>query len=261
MGQQAFNGNGNYVIDVDAALISQNAAGNYSTIYWRIYVMAPYGGYWASANMGNQGSASANTGLLWSDPNMAYDFRSGTQWLIMQGTFNVPHRADGTAEYSIAGGLTLYALGHAEAGTGTRSLPRINNATVPGAPTPVGADFPTQTSIRYRFVGTTDGGSAIQEWQIGYGLDPSNPQFFTGSGGNTTVGALQPAKTYYFWARGRNAVGWGPWSVRTALRTIAGARIKVGGVWKEAIPYVKVGGVWKLAQPYTKVSGTWKKSS
>lgn len=261
MGQQAFPGVSRYVIDVDAAMISQNVPGNYSTIYWRIYVMASYGGHWASTNMGNSGSASSNVGGLWSNGNMAYDFRSGTQWLIAEGTFNVGHRSDGNAEYQVSGALNLYALGYAEATTGVRSLPRINRATVPGAPTSLGADQATQTSIRYRFAGTTDGGSGILEWQIGYGIDPGTAQFFTGSGGNTTIGGLSPGKTWYFWSRGRNAVGWGPWSGRASTRTIAGARVKVGGVWKEAIPYVKVGGVWKLAQPFVKVSGTWKKSS
>jgi len=80
------------------------------------------------------------------------------------------------------------------------------------------------------------------------------------SNGTSVIGALQPGTTYYFWARGRNAKGWGPWSARSTGRTIAGARVKQNGVWKDAIPYVKVNGVWKLARPYSKVNGTWKKS-
>ena len=34
--------------------------------------------------------------------------------------------------------------------------------------------------------------------------------------------------------------------------------IKVGGIWKQAIPYIKVGGVWKQANFKIKISGEWK---
>lgn len=36
------------------------------------------------------------------------------------------------------------------------------------------------------------------------------------------------------------------------------ARIKINGIWKQAIPWVKVNGVWKQAIPFVKVNGTWK---
>lgn len=36
-------------------------------------------------------------------------------------------------------------------------------------------------------------------------------------------------------------------------------KVKVGGVWKDALPKVKVSGVWKdVAQKYVKVNGVWK---
>jgi hypothetical protein len=37
-----------------------------------------------------------------------------------------------------------------------------------------------------------------------------------------------------------------------------GFRVKVGGVWKVAVPYVKVGGTWKQAIAYGKVGTAWK---
>lgn len=36
-------------------------------------------------------------------------------------------------------------------------------------------------------------------------------------------------------------------------------RIKLGGTWYRAIPYIKINGVWKQAVPYVKVNGSWKK--
>lgn len=35
-------------------------------------------------------------------------------------------------------------------------------------------------------------------------------------------------------------------------------KVRVNGVWKDAIPYVRVNGTWKEAVPYIRVNGTWK---
>jgi len=264
---QTFSGNGNYYLEVYSYVQSQNTSGNYSTIYYRVRVYKTNGGgFWASTNMGNTGYADSNlpgNPDLWSNNNLSYDFRNGANtgnWTFAEGVFRVYHRADGNAEYYVNAGMTLYALGSASVATGTRALPRINTARTPAAPTPLSLETLSQTAIRYRFSGNSNGGSAILEWQIGYGTNPSTPQFYTGSNGTTDVGALAPGTTFYFWSRGRNSVGWGSWSSRMSARTLAGARVKVKGVWKEAVPYVKVAGKWKLAQPYVRKSGVWKQT-
>ncbi|UDL16368.1 minor tail protein [Microbacterium phage Zooman] len=96
----------------------------------------------------------------------------------------------------------------------------IGRATVPGAPTPVAVDQATANSLRYRFSGTTDGGSPIREWQIGYGTNPSTVQYTVASSGTSTIGNLSEHTTWYFWSRGRNDVGWGPWSARSQGNTL-----------------------------------------
>jgi hypothetical protein len=263
---QTFSGNGNYYLEVYAYVQSQNTVGNYSTIYYRVRVYKTNGsGFWASTNMGNSGYADSNlpgNPDLWSNGNLAYDFRNGANtgnWTFAEGVFRVYHRSDGNAEYYVNAGMTLYSLGSASVATGTRALPRINTTTVPPATTPLSVETLSQTAIKYRFSGSNgDGGSPIIDWQIGYGTNPNSPQFYVGSWGTSDIGGLSPGTTYYFWSRGRNANGWGAWSTRMSARTIAGARVKVKGVWKEAVPYVKVKGVWKLAQPYVKVNGVWK---
>jgi hypothetical protein len=263
MGIATFSANANYYIDVDAALVSQNQAGNYSTIYWRVDVVKTYGyGFQATTNTGNSGWANSSVGSLWGDNNLAYNFANGQmsgRWTIASGTFNVAHRSDGNAEYWVSGGLTLVNLGTASAGTGTRSLPRIQTSTVPPAPTGLGVDSATQTSLHYWFVNNGDGGAPILEWQIGWDPVGNYATSFMDSGGSSVITGLLPGQTYYIWSRGRNANGWGPWSNRLSARTIAGARINSGGTWHEAIPYVNVNGVWKLAQPYVNSGGTWKK--
>jgi len=37
-----------------------------------------------------------------------------------------------------------------------------------------------------------------------------------------------------------------------------GNKIRINGVWKDAIPYIRVNGQWKEATPYVRVNGVWK---
>ena len=50
------------------------------------------------------------------------------------------------------------------------------------------------------------------------------------------------------------------WSYKdyTMTKGSKGARIKVNGQWKEAVPYVRVNGAWKEATAYIRVNGQWK---
>lgn len=249
---------------LEADRIGQSVAGNYTTV--RVYAKAINRGS-SSSYSGYSGSHKVSIDGIWAggtysaNPFMPSGYAYGAQrWRHGPWDINVPHGSNGTRG-SITLRMTLdYGNG---AVTEVFTVP-FNDfpslASTPPAPTPIGVDTITQTSIRYQFSGNGDGGSAILEWQIGYGTDPNTVQSTKTSSGTTVVTPLLPGKTYYFWSRGRNSLGWGPWSVRTTGRTVAGARIKVAGVWKEAIPYIKVAGVWKLAQPYIRVAGLWKKT-
>jgi hypothetical protein len=195
---------------------------------------------------------------------MQFNFINGSTsgtFTIAEGTFQIDHRSNGTAEYYVNGGLSLNALGSASAGTGIRSLPTIPTTTVPEAPTPIAVYKATADSLLFRFSGNSSGGTPIREWQIHYGTDSRSGQHAAVSEGTTTITGLIPGTKYYFWARGRNDIGWGPFSKPMSGTTLVGVRIKHNGMWKQAIPYVKVNGVWRLAQPHVKVNGTWKKST
>lgn len=258
MGVSNFNGVGNYRLWVDARLESQNLANKTSTIYWEMVVDRTDSWWaWASTNMGNRGRVWLGSGPeLWSNQNMAYDFRNGNRWVIASGRRVIQHRADGTGEYLVSGDMNLYNLGSAYAETGWRTLPRL--AQVPAAPTPIGIDQITTSSLRFRFSGNWDGGAQIREWQASWAA-AGTPQTRIWSNGTTVLTGLKPGTVYHWYARGRNDVGWGPWSNLITARTLAGARVMHNGVWRDAVPYVKHNGVWKPAESHIRVNGSWRR--
>lgn len=133
---------------------------------------------------------------------------------------------------------------------------------VPDAPQSPSFSNITQVGLRVAFDDRYDGGTGILERQIGYGLSSVGASSFANApGGVVTLSNLSPGKTYYFWSRSRNSVGWGSWSAVSQTNLIAGARVLNGGVWKRAVPYVKVSGVWKVAEPWVRNAGEWKKTS
>lgn len=127
---------------------------------------------------------------------------------------------------------------------------------VPDAPgAPVITNI-TMTKVHAKFTGNSTNGKPALEWQIGYGTNPSAPTTYV-SGYDIDISGLTPGVVNYFWARGRNVYGWGPLSARVSAKLPAGARVNVGGVWKDAVPYVRDAGVWKPAKPYVKDLGAW----
>jgi hypothetical protein len=133
---------------------------------------------------------------------------------------------------------------------------------VPPAPsTPLVSD-PTQTSVLASFNDNGGGGLTITGREIGYGKSTiTGVEASVTYTGVMTIPNLEPGTVYYFWSRVRNSVGWSAYSVPVSLKTIAGARINVNGVWKDAVPYVNVGGTWKIARPWGRVAGVWEEST
>lgn len=259
MPRARFSANANYEIEADASLQYQDRAGNYSMIYWRITVHKLYGyGHMATTNMGNSGHADSVVGRVWSNGNMAYDFRSPGPWIIADGTFRVDHNAMGQASYYFSASLNYYALGSASATTGWRNLPAL--ATNPPPPRPLGTAALSQTEIQYKFQSQGDGGTPVREWQIGYGRNPSYPEHYVTSWGTSTIGGLLPGTPYYFWSRGRNDIGWSGWSERASNSTIAGFWIKIAGNWIVGVPYIKLDGQWRMVEPWIKVGGVWRRT-
>lgn len=171
-------------------------------------------------------------------------------------------------------GTTYYWWARTHNAKGYSSWSSVKSATtfrVPDAPNPAVVSDPTQISVVASFTDNGNGGSAITAREIGYGtagvsasggpitsVNIENSVPYTGV---MTITGLLPGKTYYFYTRVKNVVGWSSYSAAVSMRTIAGAKVNVNGVWKDAIPYVNVGGTWKLARPWGRDAGVWKEST
>lgn len=202
-------------------------------------------------------SATFGSGLPWNgyvngvSVGGTFNYSSGRPWVHI-ATYGVGYNQQ-----------IRFSLGRTNTsglGGPTDIYVNISRAVVPAAPTPLAVDTSKigHTQFQFQFSGNSNGGSAILEWQIGYGYSPSSVQYTMPSPGTSMIVGLGLGADVYAWARGRNAVGWGPWSARTGPVTLLpGGWVKVNGVWMPAIPYVKVGGVWKGAVPYIKKSGVW----
>jgi hypothetical protein len=141
---------------------------------------------------------------------------------------------------------------------------------VPDAPSaPVLTDV-TQVSVAVSGTPNYNGGSPLTGYDIGYQEAPPLGDTTTPIAPETIVPTtgisgwviydLTPNTKYNFWIRAKNSIGTGPWSERSSVYTIAGARVCVAGVWVNAVPYVRVSGVWKVARPWVKVDGIWQES-
>ncbi len=162
-------------------------------------------------------------------------------------------------------GTTYYFWGRGQnaQGYGPWSVrSQVTTLREPDAPSsPVISDV-TQTTAVATFTPNGDGGSAILEYEVGWTpLLTGDPTDSSSGNSPQTLTDLDPGSLYRFSTRARNVVGWGPWSLSTDARLIAGARVKVGTTWQLAVPYVKHGGVWKLARPWGRVAGEWKQTS
>ncbi len=129
----------------------------------------------------------------------------------------------------------------------------------PGAPAAPEISEIRQTSVKATW---SFSGTGVTGYDIGYAVTGASAPttIVTNVTSPKVVTGLSPGTNLTFWVRAKNSAGAGPWSAGTSVHIIAGARVKVGSVWKEAIPYVRDGGVWKIAQPWSRSAGVWKET-
>lgn len=96
-----------------------------------------------------------------------------------------------------------------------------NRDTVPPKPAGLVISNVTSTTVDADGAGNGDGGSPVDFWQVGYGTSSTTPSLYktTDMAGLATITGLSKGTTYYFWFRGHNALGYGPWSSRVTATT------------------------------------------
>lgn len=246
--------------------VSQNQAGNYSTLY--IWIKA--------VNRGSTGSYDNNGGSHTGQvDNVGSGTHSGTlpsgvpaggtRWYDGPWGYNVGHDANGylgdlTVRQIISGWFNF---------NDTAVLPapaRIPKR--PGSPYNLQASNVLPTSMRITFWGSGDnGGSAVDNYLLRRydGTVATGPYVDINSNGTSDITGLIPGKAYTWTVYAHNGSadngGYSNPSAPLTISTMAPARFKLAGAYVYAIPYVKVAGVYKMALPFVKVAGVWKQSA
>lgn len=210
--------------------------------------------FWLKSGWGS--SFFGNVNFSYSGPHgsgsFGHGYSSGDTWQRM-GTI--------TATRSGTYSWTMPWSGSSQIGGPTTQSVYVQRATVPPAPTPVAFTNIKHESVRTIFNSQGNGGSGVLEWQIRFGPDGSSilsaQNSSYSSSGTRVMTGLKPGSYYAAWARGRNAIGWGPWSSGRSFYTLAGCHVRVGGLWKSAVPYVRVDGGWYPSIPYIRKDGVW----
>lgn len=244
--------------------VSQNQAGNYSTLY--IWIKA--------VNRGGTGSYDNNGGTQTGQVDgVGYGSHNGslpsgvgtnaTRWYDGPWGFNVGHDANGylgntTVRQIISGWFNF---------NDTAVLP--GPARIPKPPSTPGTPSASEIlpqSMRLSWGGSgDDGGSGIYDYLLRRWDTADGSGGYTDVSGNDlsrVITGLTPGKTYSWRVYSRNSSatnnGYSNASGLLTVATMAPARLKVGGVYKYGIPYVKVAGVYKIGLPYVKRLGVYR---
>lgn len=187
-----------------------------------------------------------------SEKSLGYkEYYSGNHTLI-EATYSVNHNEDGSGSASVSGyfhgGFGSWDL------SGNLTLTKINRSFTS---TPqITNTSKTAHSLTFSWT-TSENCSKIIASVNGTGSQVWNGNAKTGT---FTVNNLTPDTDYQvFGDFTRQDTGVSRISNKLTVKTKkVPTRIRVNGVWKEAMPYVRVNGVWKEAKPYVRVNNQWK---
>jgi hypothetical protein len=126
-------------------LISQNVAGNYSTLGWELWIDKR-----STSPTFSGGKAyrwmQVNGGYVHEYYGNGFDFRSGTNFLLASGSVNVGHNADGTKTVYVAASADFDLLGACNA-DGSVPLPTIPRASTTSIVAPYTRDIGTSITL------------------------------------------------------------------------------------------------------------------
>lgn len=263
-------GQGGQQVYLNVYRVGQNWAGNYST--FRIIVQYRGNGSSAWNPEGNNWQAYSIGARAWSGSFSIPRSQSGSTIWLLDTTFDVGHDGNGYLG-GFSSSAAIQSSNTAYIGSGSVSVWEGDSPRIPKRPSPPGTptvknNLPTSLTLSWP-PSADNAGSPIDGYLLRYWPNPSGsgPYIDHSQQNNTsrTVTGLQPGKEYRFVVYAHNAAadnaGYSNVSGALVVRTRAGVRIKVDGVWKLAIPYLKVDGAWKMAIPYVKDNNTWKMTS
>jgi hypothetical protein len=209
--------------------VGQSTSGNYTTVrlYIRAYNRGSTSSYFSSSGRHNawiSGYGDQNvekTGTPFLPSGVATDAQ---RWSVMKEV-NVKHNSDGTRGAVTLNMQVQYGSNDISKNVSFNDFPDIDVATVPPAPTMKTPVAQSNHSAQFDIDNNGDGGASIDSasarWSLNSDASGASSYEFIAPNYIDTVTTLSRFRTYYFWGRLHNRVGWSPWSNRAQVTTWA----------------------------------------
>lgn len=233
---------------LDVALVSQNPAGNYSTVNIHLYAQADSG--WSGNASGIGWSATGGSGSFsFSGSTADIANYNITLYHDVNGYYSgtITSHTDDTGTSSFGGPVDM---------SQPISLPRIpKRAGAPGLS--VGAFTGRNVPLTLTYLGN-DGGSSITNLVTHYSFNGGPWQGETNGGWGLRTYYSLPPGPYVFRAYAQNGIGDGALAYTPTVNVRSGGKVRVSGAWKDGITRVRVAGAWKDAIVKVRAGGAWK---
>jgi hypothetical protein len=193
-----------------------------------------------------------------------FSIPAGGAFKFIDHTFTVDHNSDGTKSVNFTVGYTdTHTLTFGAGWTISATLVLDKIVQPPAAPTITGFTGGTSTQVTVNWVPAfflTDGPTAyrvvVQQFTT-LAVQPAPVTYNVGNVVLLTVTGLAPGSSYIFQVFAKNASlingGWSKGSAEAIYGPLPKIHIRIGGVWRDATPYIRDGGSWRLAIPFIRV--------